>query len=174
MAPAKKAKGRGKGKPFAPGQSGNPGGRPKNHRAFLQKLTGDNGEKGWELAWEIAQGKVMTKRYVFMGLQAGSVEVEEPPSIKVRLEALQFILDHQCGRAPQSVEIQGEDGGPIKTEATVSHAASPRDFSAALSHALSAGILAGAAGLSAAGALPSADEVRGAGADASPAGVSSP
>ncbi len=50
------AKRRGPGRPFAKGQSGNPGGRPKGIVAKVKELIGEDGGAALAVLWGIAHG----------------------------------------------------------------------------------------------------------------------
>ena len=52
---AKNSDGTARGRPFRPGQSGNPGGRPKGLARATRELVGDDGMPVVELWWDIAQ-----------------------------------------------------------------------------------------------------------------------
>jgi hypothetical protein len=74
---------------FQPGQSGNPGGRPKSERKYLAELYGDDG------------------RRVFERLEALRVDPKTPARLKAQIDM--FIIERQFGKAPQMV---GVEGGP--------------------------------------------------------------
>lgn len=74
---------------FQPGQSGNPGGRPK----LDPKLK------------EMAQAKTAEAFNVV-------VQCLNDDDMKIRLKAAEMILDRGYGRPPQA--ITGEDGGPLQ------------------------------------------------------------
>lgn len=85
-----------KGKPFRPGLSGNPGGRPAGIRAQVRKHAGDSGEKIIEgfalLAWGTAD-----EIAAFFGCAL-------TPNVRERMEALRELADRGFGRAVQTVE----------------------------------------------------------------------
>lgn len=78
--------------PFAPGQSGNPGGRPKGS-ARIRELIAERGEELVNGLFEIA------------------MDTEADP--KARIMATKELLDRGYGKATQPVDGDGE-GGPIK------------------------------------------------------------
>lgn len=88
----KAAKRRGPGKPFPKGQSGNPSGRkpiPEDVKAALKALT-----------------PVAVRR---LG------ELLESDNERVAVEAVKEALNRNLGKAPQTVELTGKDGGPVET-----------------------------------------------------------
>ena len=77
-------------KPFKPGQSGNPGGRPKKDLASI-------------IASEVfAENPESIKAGLVKKLQHG-----DPAAFKA-------LADRAFGRPPQPVEHSGNDGGPIQ------------------------------------------------------------
>ena len=88
------AKAKPRGKPFAKGQSGNPGGRPKSERAYLVEKYGEDGRALHEAMDAILAG------------------ADTPPHVKV--DILKYKLDRHSGKAPQSLEVSGPQGEPIK------------------------------------------------------------
>ena len=77
-------------KPFKPGQSGNPGGRPKKDLASI-------------IASEVfAENPEVIKAGLAKKLQHG-----DPAAFKA-------LADRAFGRLPQPVEHSGNDGGPIQ------------------------------------------------------------
>ena len=84
---------RGPGKPFAPGQSGNPGGRSpiaKEFRARCREYMEQPGG-GWDTLIAMAgDSKAKEQRY-----------------------ALELIASYAYGKPKQGVEITGEEGAPL-------------------------------------------------------------
>jgi hypothetical protein len=76
-----------RGRPFHPGASGNPGGRPKGTRRFAQKIrkATHGGAELVEFALEVMRGP--------------------DNAMKDRLRALEFLADRMIGRAPQAIGI---------------------------------------------------------------------
>lgn len=75
--------------PWRPGESGNPNGRPKGERAYLQRLYGKDGRK-------------LIERFE-------QLYADPKTPTRVRVEILKFLVERMFGRAPQVV---GVEGGP--------------------------------------------------------------
>jgi hypothetical protein len=84
-----KPKRAGLGRPWEPGQSGNPGGRPKGERALLQRMYGQDGQR------------------VYARLEALRNDPTTPKRLKAQIDF--FVIERMFGRAPQLV---GVDTGP--------------------------------------------------------------
>ena len=82
-----------RGRPFAKGQSGNPGGRPKELRDIIE-LARSHGHHAIETL-----AKIMTNP-------------KAPPA--ARVAAANAILDRGFGKPLQGVELSGHDRGPIE------------------------------------------------------------
>ena len=96
---------RGPGRPFQPGQSGNPGGRPKGIAERVQKVVGRGRSQLIQALWLIAQGTSEQRRAFF----GDSVKV----TAKDRMDAIQTLLDRGFGKASQTVALTGAEGGPL-------------------------------------------------------------
>jgi hypothetical protein len=93
-----------RGRPFAPGQSGNAGGRPKRPMTLeARRVVADVKEA----ARERTQAAIDTLTSIMQDPKA-------PPA--ARVSAAQAILDRGHGRPSQAVEMTGRDGGPIQSE----------------------------------------------------------
>lgn len=75
------------GKGFLPGQSGNPGGRPRSERKLLQEMYGEAGEQ------------------VYRRLEALRSHPKTAVRLKVQIDC--FIIERLHGRAQQHVEVEG-------------------------------------------------------------------
>src|SRR5262245_46171129 len=80
-------------RPFQPGQSGNPGGRPAVAREFRERCR----------AFMEAQG---AERLIGMSLGRGPFA----------FRALELLAGYAYGKPTQRTELSGADGGPIQTE----------------------------------------------------------
>ena len=80
-----------RGRPFARGQSGNPGGRPKGLVRAIREQTAD----GEEL--------VLFMLRVFRGEADGT-------RLRDRLEAASWLADRGFGKPTQAMEVTGKDG----------------------------------------------------------------
>lgn len=79
------------GKGFQPGQSGNPGGRPRSERKLLEGMFGEAGEKLYrQLEMMLAQPKT---------------------PVKLRAQIVMFLIERLHGKAPQRVDL--EAGGDL-------------------------------------------------------------
>jgi len=75
------------GRGFMPGQSGNPGGRPKSERAYLATLYGEDGAK------------------VYQRLEVLRADAKTPRKLRAEIDF--FIIERLHGRAQQHVEVEG-------------------------------------------------------------------
>lgn len=93
------------GRPFQPGQSGNPGGRPK---------------RGWNWAklFEEAVDEELTTKDGKMTAQAKQFIVKKLVRMAVDgdMTAVKEIINRMDGMPKQSTEIGGLDGGPLTIE----------------------------------------------------------
>jgi hypothetical protein len=87
---------------FKPGQSGNPGGRPKGFASTVQDKCGKDGKKLVEAACLLAWGTPAEVRAFF-----GEAVKRDG---KVRLTAIQFLADRGYGKAVETVEVSGPEG----------------------------------------------------------------
>jgi hypothetical protein len=107
-------KGRPRGRPFAKGQSGNPGGRPIKPKTIEQRkleadvrmLARDRGAEAIDKLVALMRGVVRVE------IDRKPVEMLVPPM--AQLAAANALLDRGYGRPHQSVEMTGKDGDPIE------------------------------------------------------------
>lgn len=86
--------------PWKPGQSGNPGGRPKGFGAYIREKTED-GKEIVDFFLKVFRGEDIDRRR---------------PKLKDRVDAGSWLTDRGYGRPAQAVELSGPDGEPIKTD----------------------------------------------------------
>ena len=108
--------GRPRGRPFAKGQSGNPGGRPIKLKTIeLRKLEHDVRMFARDRGFEAIDKLVALMRgVVTVEIDKKAVEMPVPPM--AQLAAANALLDRGYGRPAQAVEMSGKGGGPIQTE----------------------------------------------------------
>jgi len=82
------------GRPWLPGQSGNPGGRPKGLAALVRQETKD----GEELV-----------RFM-LGVMRG----RKKAPMRLRMEAVAWLADRGFGRVPMPLEHAGPEGAPLR------------------------------------------------------------
>jgi hypothetical protein len=106
--------GRPRGRPFAKGQSGNPGGRPIKPKTIEQRklehdvrmLARDRGAEAIDKLVALMRGVVRVE------IDRKPVEMLVPPM--AQLAVANALLDRGYGRPHQSVEMTGKDGDPIE------------------------------------------------------------
>jgi hypothetical protein len=92
------------GRKFPKGQSGNPGGRPKGLAKYIRERCGANGEL-------LIDGLVAVVNNDVDYLSQRGMEI---PNTREWLEAHRELLDRGYGKAPQTIELTGDDGGPVQ------------------------------------------------------------
>jgi hypothetical protein len=80
------------GKPFKPGQSGNPGGRPAVAKEFRARCRDFMQAHGWRQLEAIACDRKDRDKY----------------------RALELIAAYAYGKPKQGIELTGADGGPVE------------------------------------------------------------
>ena len=80
-------------RPFKPGTSGNPGGRPKGAAGFAERIRQATKEGQDLMAWALA--------------------IARNPKAKDRMAAIKWLGDRGWGTAPQEITITGPEGGPV-------------------------------------------------------------
>jgi hypothetical protein len=75
------------GRGFLPGQSGNPGGRPRSEKKLLEEMYGPNGQQ------------------LYHDLNAIRVKTSTPTKLKVQIA--RFLIERLHGRPQTRVEVEG-------------------------------------------------------------------
>jgi hypothetical protein len=94
------------GRPFKPGASGNPRGRPKGFGKRIRELTQD-GEELIDIALKVARGELTVSTPV--GKDADMIDLE--PTARERMDAVKWLADRGWGRAPEV-----EDDAPVEDD----------------------------------------------------------
>lgn len=100
----RKPKKGGPGKPWAPGQSGNPGGRPKGFAALVRERC-EEGVPLIEYGFRVLQG-------LEVSAEGGSIR-EQVDVARLRLEAAKWLAERGWGQPQQLIEHTGPDGGGL-------------------------------------------------------------
>lgn len=95
-----------RGRPFPKGVTGNPGGRPKMSAELAEALRKRN-MKSVEVLSKVQDDYL---RGVHVDEQGN---VHEPPKAGEAIKASEVLLAYSIGKPRESVELMGEDGGPI-------------------------------------------------------------
>ena len=100
---------RGPGRPFRPGQSGNPGGKirnPEARRALMdmRQMARGYSEEALDKLVQLMRGVV----------KVGRQKIDVP--VHTQGWAAAEIINRGWGRAPQGLEVTGAHGGPIEIE----------------------------------------------------------
>lgn len=116
---AKKKRRRGPGRPFPPGVSGNPSGRPKGFGHLIREATGDGAElKSFALA--VMRGDVDALAGFTKGPDGKRAPlVAELPDMKHRLDAHHWLSDQAYGKAPVREDEYAEKSEDELLEALV-------------------------------------------------------
>lgn len=104
---------RGPGRPFEPGKSGNPRGRPPGAEGLAKylRIKLRNGRVGADSLIAIGQGTETRVRHI--ATKDGIQQVEEPPSFAESIAAWKVLFDRMHGTAQKFLEITGAGGGPL-------------------------------------------------------------
>jgi hypothetical protein len=81
-----------RGRPFAKGRSGNPGGRPKDLEGV----------------------RALAKSYTVEAIDTLAKVMRKGPTEGARIRAAEALLDRAWGKASQAVELSGPEGKPIE------------------------------------------------------------
>lgn len=98
----------GAGRPFQPGTTGNPGGRPKGIASKVRELfDDDDGETIIRFLQGVMAGEVVTINVdAKNGAQTRSYA---KANVKERLEAAKLLMERGWGKPPQFAPIEGDD-----------------------------------------------------------------
>lgn len=97
---------RGPGRPFPKGTTGNPGGRPKMSPELAEALRGRN-MKSVEVLSKVQDDYLRGSHVDDEG------RTHEAPKASEAIKASEVLLAYSVGKPRESVELTGEDGGPI-------------------------------------------------------------
>jgi hypothetical protein len=97
---------RGSGRPFQPGQSGNPGGRPKSFAALVRERT-DDGAALVDYAIRVHSG-------LEVSLEDAKTMKERVAVAQLRLDAGRWLASYGFGQPIQHLEHAGEGGGLLQ------------------------------------------------------------
>lgn len=87
------------GRPFEPGQSGNPGGRPKGLATKIREIAPAEELASFYVALWTRDGKVLRQ----LGIKVADVTLAD------RTRAADWLADRGYGKAPQYAAVEGED-----------------------------------------------------------------
>lgn len=96
-------------KPYKPGENGNKGGRPKGFAALIREKTKD-GLELVELSLQVMRGELTVTRYTLEG-----ESYEASPSVKDRLQAMEWLADRGFGKAIETMRVEGEGADLVAT-----------------------------------------------------------
>jgi hypothetical protein len=104
-------------KAFKPGPDPrrNAGGRPKGLREYIRNQTGENGEKLYEILWDIAQGKMTVEKSVLPPKELRHLASEQDlgdwteitePTIRERMDAALALMAYGHGKPTEHVQLE--------------------------------------------------------------------
>ena len=93
------------GRPWLPGQSGNPGGRPKGLAALVRAQTNDGAE--------------------LVTFMLAVLRGRKKAPLRLRMEAAAWLADRGFGRVPMPLEHSGADGEPMRFTLLLGAAGAP-------------------------------------------------
>lgn len=107
-----------RGRPFKPGQSGNPTGRPPGAEGlakYLRKLT-RRGKAGGDELYAIAMGTARRPDIVILKDGSGGERVEtveKVPGFGESIAAWKVLFARMLGSETKFIEVSGPNGGPV-------------------------------------------------------------
>lgn len=101
--------------PWKPGESGNPGGRPKGFGDAIRARFGRNGEALIAFLAQVLDGTAYGDDLVTFRDADGPVSevVKVGPTIREKLEAVKILRDSGYGKPVTAIELSGPGGGPV-------------------------------------------------------------
>lgn len=109
----------GPGRPFRPGQSGNPGGRPRGVAEF-KEMAKKSCPDAIKLAGQLVRVglQMLSLRKQIKNTAPADLTVEQVSALdfdyRSALAAAVFIRDTGMGKPAQAIEVTGKDGGPVE------------------------------------------------------------
>lgn len=94
--------------PWKPGQSGNPGGRPKGLASLVREETKD-GKELVEVMLKIVRGE-LTSTETYLDKKGQPHEVVHEPAPRDKIEAVKWLADRGFGKVMESIEVTSPDG----------------------------------------------------------------
>lgn len=104
---------------FKKGVSGNPGGRPKGRRDFHTVV---------DLAYEEVKAELKKKGKEIEDVEVETVKILIMKTLAGSPKHQAMFLDRNYGKVKQSIELTGQDGGPIKYQEDESEALAKVDM----------------------------------------------
>lgn len=95
------------GKPFEPGKSGNPGGRPKGLARKVREVLGEDDGEALARFWAgVLSGEILT---ITQDANGNRVEERTKVSVKDRIDVSKLLAERGWGKPPQYAPIEDDD-----------------------------------------------------------------